>query len=278
MRIAQIVLPNASHYERKCQRADHAVLAERHEVAVIAVEDAATSGAEVAHVYATHHLPSAAFVGFPLPYVASADVRRSRWPFRRPVEPDYVVSPLVEKVEQSRFQPLPEAVEEVYFERAQGAGRRAQENGARVIGSFARASVRPLVEQTLLRIHRFREDVTWNLYGHVPTPEDLARVDVWVDPAADDSDLDGFVAEALVVGLPVVATRTAINVIRLERGRTGMLVPPGDPNELTHAILALLFKSEVAQNKTEAARQTASKFRARQRLRVLAHMYDTLIS
>lgn len=275
MRIAQIVLPNASHYERKCQRADHAVLAERHEVAVIAVEDVAASGAEVAHVYASHHLPSAPFLRFPLPYVASADVRRSRWPFRRPVEPDYVVSPLVEKVEQSRFQPLAEAVEEMYFERAQGAGRGRQE---KVIGSFARPSVRPLVEQTLSRIQRFRDDVTWNVYDHVPSPDDLASVDAWVDPAADDSDLDGFVAEALVVGLPVVATRTAINVLRLDRGRTGMLVPPGDPNELTHAILTLLFKSEVAQNKTEAARQTASKFRARQRLRVLVHMYETLIS
>ena len=134
------------------------------------------------------------------------------------------------------------------------------------------------VERTLSRIHRFRDDVTWNVYDHVPTPEDLLEVDAWVDPAADDSDLDGFVAEALVVGLPVVATRTALNTIRLERGRTGLLVPVNDPNELTHAILAMLFKSEVAQNKTEAARQTASKFRARQRMRVLVHMYETLIS
>ena len=33
MRIAQIVLPGASHYEQKSQRLDRAALAERHELA-----------------------------------------------------------------------------------------------------------------------------------------------------------------------------------------------------------------------------------------------------
>jgi glycosyltransferase involved in cell wall biosynthesis len=108
------------------------------------------------------------------------------------------------------------------------------------------------------------------------TPEDLASVDIWVDPAIDDNDLDGFVAEGLVVGLPVVATRTAINVLRLEQGRTGFLVPPRDPNEMTHAILSALFKTEVAESRQFAARQTVSKFRARQRLRILTRIYETL--
>ena len=269
MRIAQIILPNASEYERKSQRVDHAALA-GHDVVVTSIEDAAASGAQVAHVYAIGELPSAAMVGFPLPYVSSCDVRRSRWPFRKPVEPDYVVSPVLEKVEQSRYQPLPEAVEERYF------GVEATPPQRNIVGSFARAGVRNMVEQTLSRIQRFRDDVTWNLYDHVPSPEDLAAVDVWVDPAVDESDFDGFVAEALVVGVPVVAARTAINSARLEKGRTGLLVPPRDPNEMTHAILAALFKREVGENKLLAARQTVSKFRARQRVRILTHMYETL--
>ena len=53
-------------------------------------------------------------------------------------------------------------------------------------------------------------------------------------------------------------------------------MPLDDPNELTHAILAALFKPEVAHSKMEAARQTLSKFRPRQRLRVLTHMYESL--
>lgn len=274
MRVAQIIFPGASEYERKCQRIDHAALADAHDVVIVNAEEARASGAAVAHVYAGGDLPVAPFVRFPIPYVSSADVRRSRWPFRRAVEPDYVVSPVTEKVEQSRFQPLSEAVEDAYFrgQRAEGGGQE------KVIGSFAREDVKSVVEQTVARISRFRDDVTWHLFEHPPTPEDLAGVDLWVDPAIEEVDFDGFVAEALVVGVPVVAARTKINLMRLEHGRTGFLVPPRDSNEMTHAILSALFKPEVAGNKLNAARQTVSKFRAKQRLRVLAHMYETLIS
>jgi glycosyltransferase involved in cell wall biosynthesis len=99
---------------------------------------------------------------------------------------------------------------------------------------------------------------------------------LWVDPTIDFCDFDGFVAEALVVGLQVVASRTPINSARLEQGRTGFLVPPSDPNEMTHAILAALFKPEVAATRVQAARQTISKFRPRQRVRVLSKLYETL--
>lgn len=272
MRVAQIILPGASEFERKSQRIDHAALAGAHEVVIVTAEEARASGADVAHVYATGELPSAPFRRFPLPYISSADVRRSRWPFGKPVEPDFVVSPILEKIEQSRYQPLSEAVEDAYFE------TRAGEQQQNIVGTFGRASVHPMVEQTLARIERFRSDVTWHRFDRVPAPDDLASVAVWVDPATEESDFDGFVAEAVVAGLPVVASRTKINALRLEQGRTGFLVPPRDPNELAHAILAALFKPEVAGMKRNAARQTASKFRAKQRLRILVHMYETLIA
>lgn len=135
-----------------------------------------------------------------------------------------------------------------------------------------------MVERTLARIHRFRDDVQWNVLDHVPTPEDLRKVDVWVDPAVEEEDLDGFTAEALVSGVPVVAARTEINLARCEKGRTAFLVPRNDPNEMTHAILAALFKSEVAQEKIRAAGQTSSRFRAKHRLRILTKLYETLIA
>ena len=259
MRIAQIVLPDASQYERKCQRADRAALAERHQI----VEDVGNT--EVAHVYAGVELPRAAFVGFPVPYVASAPMAKSRWNWRKPVEPRMVVTP----------ENLPEVVEEAYFDRDWKAA--AVPPHAKTVGSFAREATRNHVEQTLHRIQRFRDDVGWKIFPSPPTPEDLASVDVWVDPAVHENDFDGFVAEALVIGLPVVAARTQINAMRLEKGRTGMLVPPRDPNEMTHAILSALFKPEVAQARVSASRQTISKFRARQRMRVLLQLYESLI-
>jgi len=54
------------------------------------------------------------------------------------------------------------------------------------------------------------------------------------------------------------------------------LVPPNDANELAHAILAALFKPEVAQQKIDAARQTREKFRPRRRLGVLTQIYESL--
>lgn len=255
MRVAQIVLPGLSRYETKCHRADRAALAERHEL----VDD--VRNADIAHVYSSVPLPRANFVAFPIPYLASMPMTEARWSFRKPVEPRVIATP----------ENLPEPVDEAYF-----AAAPARPPGTNTIGSFVRESTRNQVEQTLHRIGRFRSDVTWKLFTAPPSPADLATVDVWVDPAAGENDFDGFVAEALVLGLPVVATRTAVNSLRLEKGRTGWLVPTRDPNEMTHAILSALFKPEVAQARIGAAKQTIAKFRMRQRLRVLLPLYETL--
>jgi hypothetical protein len=168
---------------------------------------------------------------------------------------------------------LPEAVENFMEPRLQPGNPPAKAGAPYTLGSFNRRGVRKIIEATVPRIHRTREDVEWLLLDEVPT--DFDQFDVWVDPATDDDDYDGFVAEALVAGKIVVASRTPINVKRLEKGRTGILVPPGDANELTHAILAALFKPEVAQQKIEAACQTISKFHPRQRLRALTQLLAT---
>jgi len=169
---------------------------------------------------------------------------------------------------------LPEAVEERWFDQ-RSAGSPAGADRLRAgptfsIASFRRRSIIPIVEQTMARLHRTREEIDWLLLDQPPT--DFSEFDLWIDPAIDEEDLDGFVAEAQVHGKLVVATRTAINNQRLEKGRTGILVPPRDPNELTHAILAGLFKPEVAQQKLEAAKQTISKFHPRRRLRALTQL------
>jgi glycosyltransferase involved in cell wall biosynthesis len=139
-----------------------------------------------------------------------------------------------------------------------------------------RPSTQNIIDQTHARIHRFRDDIIWHLFTHQPSPAELAQLSAWIDPAVEEDDFDGLTAEALVTGLPVVASRTPINVQRCEQGRTGFLIPPRDPNELVHAILAALFKPEVANPKISAARQTASKFRIRQRLRVLQQIYENV--
>ena len=257
LRIRQIVAPDASEYERKSRRIDAAAVSEKFEV----VEGAS----DLVHVYGTPGRMN-------VPYVASKEPGRALW--RRP-SPRALITPFN----------VPEAVEESWFSGAPPTSaaletKSAAESAAlHTIGTYigSRRGVRNKVEQTLARIHRFRDDIAWKTYDIPPTPADLRDVEVWVDPALDDEDFDGFTAEAIVAGKGVVAARTPINDHRLEKGRTGFVVPRTDPNELAHAILAALFKSEVARLKMNAARQTVGKFRPRQRIRVLEQVYEATV-
>jgi len=264
MRIVQILSPRASEYDRKSQRIDLAAL------------PAAYGGGEpaLAHLYGpVETAPS-------IPYVASQQPRRGRFSFRLPRQPERLIAPMPA---DGRVV-VPEAVEDAFFAaRGEDALSRPDAGGAERIylaGVYgpARPGVRNMVEQTRARLHRFREDIEFRLFESTPQSVDFDELDVWIDPATDDSDLDGFLAEAMVRGLSVIAARTPINVHRSEHGRTAILVPLRDPNELTHAILAALFKPEVSDTRRAAARQTISKFRPRQRARALSQLYESLAS
>ena len=246
MIVGQVETGDASEYERKCQRIDAAHF------------EVDPAHADVVHVYTGRTLPR-----IDKPFVANVGATRRRFSFRREGQPAFVVTPFN----------VAEAVEERYFLVAGGQRPAA----GWVIGSYARPSVKSFVEQTMHRIDRFRDDVEWRLFSHPPAPEEIAELGAWVDPAVEEGDYDGFVAEALVVGVNVVAAATPINVQRLEKGRTGFLVPPNDPNEMTHAILTALFKPEVARARSDAARQTVGKFRAGQRIRALTRIYEDIV-
>jgi hypothetical protein len=258
VRICQLLLPGASEYERKSQRIDASALT------AAGFEVTNENDADVAHVYGPDPLPRLRKLR--IPFVANARPR-SRW-WRRAPEPNVVISPLKDA---PHF--VPEAIDDSYF-----VERTIREPDGRYrLGTFnaQRVGIDRIIDLTLHRLHRFRDDIDWLVFDRTPTPEDLGGLDAWVDPASSDTDFDGFVAEALATGLAVVATRTSINLQRTEKGRTALLVPH-DPNELTHAILAALFKAEVHRPRIDAARQTISKFCAKHRVRALAQIYETL--
>jgi hypothetical protein len=253
MRIQQLVTPGASELDRKLQRIDAAALPDLY----VAGEP------DLVHVYGPIVEPP------PARYVAASAPKKRRFAFRQPRHPERVIALL--PMEGAAV--VPEAVEERYFAPPSGNGR---SSGNKIVGYFARPSIENLLEQMQARLARFRDDVDFHPFAATPQPEDFDACDAWIDPALDDSDADGFVAEALVRGVSVVAARTEINVHRGEKGRTVFLVPPRDPNELTHAILAALFKPELSETRRAAARQTISRFRPRQRARALAALYESL--
>ncbi len=252
---------------------DFAGLQADHDVTAVTV-----ATPDVVHLYASRNAGSFVFRGITAPVVTNARPKRG-WFSRGPA---ISISP----IDEPGFRLVPEAVEERYFESVWGPAS-AGHGGLKPahtqkpahthrIACFGRKSTKNIVEQMAVRLHRFRDDIEILTFHEAPTPEELIALDAWFDPAIDAGDFDGFAAEAAVSGLPVVASRTPINVWRLEQGRTGFLVPPNDPNELTHAILSALFKAEVAQQKIEAARQTMTKFRSRHRLRALTAIYESL--
>jgi glycosyltransferase involved in cell wall biosynthesis len=64
--------------------------------------------------------------------------------------------------------------------------------------------------------------------------------------------------EAAAAGVPVVATRIAAVPEIVQDGQTGLLVPPGDPAALAHAIRVLIDSAALRRRMGEAAFDRAS--------------------
>ena len=259
MKIGQWLLEGAPIYEEKSQALDAEWLGRDH--SITAWPDPT---ADVVHVYGPRKLAARCFRKFPRPYVAAgAPPARGIW-FSTPRPPAGDASP----------PRIPEAVDPRYVRDKD----RRPETARYEIGVLGgRRDVRPIVEVTASRLARFRDDVHWRMVDDRPSPEDLAAIDVWVDPAIVDDDRDGFGAEAISAGVLVVASRTPINLERLEGGRAGFLVPPNDPNELTHAILTALFKPEMAEPKRHAARNARARFDPARRRDALVGLYREVL-
>ncbi len=99
MRIAQLILPGASYYERKSQRVDATALAAGgHEAQV--VEDHA--GFDLVHVYGPAVLPR---LRLSVPYVANGAMGRSWWQPPLP-QPRVVVAPIEREGSTLLLRPL----------------------------------------------------------------------------------------------------------------------------------------------------------------------------
>jgi glycosyltransferase involved in cell wall biosynthesis len=68
------------------------------------------------------------------------------------------------------------------------------------------------------------------------------------------------ILEAMATGLPVLATRVGANAELVEAGRTGLVVPPGDPQALADGLIQLAADPGAA-----AAMGRAGRVRVEQR-------------
>lgn len=203
------------------------------------------------------------------PYLSSFPVPRSRIPWVRLPAPAAIVTPLAPDS-------LPEAVDEEYFAEVDSPPR---PHGPFVIGSAGpdRKGIDVMTKATMARLGRFRDDVEWRVFETVPSPAELRDLDLWIDPALDELDFDGGTAEALCCRKTVVASRTLINQMRSDDGAAALLVPPGDPNELTHAILQGLFKPELRRLRSQRLITIGSRFERSARAERLIKLYKSIL-
>jgi glycosyltransferase involved in cell wall biosynthesis len=120
---------------------------------------------------------------------------------------------------------------------------------------------------------------TVRLLGH---REDVANVllslDLFVLPTVEEALGTAFV-EAMAAGRAVVGCRVGGVPEVVEEGRTGLLVPPGDPPALGQAIRALLADGELRRRMGEAGRQAvATRYSEEAMCRGMWELYRSLLA
>ncbi|MGK2856505.1 MAG: glycosyltransferase [Thermoanaerobaculia bacterium] len=276
MRIARVLLPSFSAFDLKCFRLDRETSGGTEEASWTIAGPGTVEPQSVAerqlprelrdfapsilHVYGTGPVPQSLIAATDAPWLADRALEPSRSLFgRRP-----------RGRSKSLFDEIPEPVA-IEFLGPTGARPRIERP---TIGALCRgAATATHCQLTDARIRRFRDDVAWKLFEAPPQANEMSSLSLWLDPTNDEDDLDGFVCEAIALGVPVVAARTAANRRRSDDGRAAALCPKKDPNEMAHAIVTTLFKPELAAPLLAAAAEIRDRFHPAHRRQALLAAY-----
>ena len=100
--------------------------------------------------------------------------------------------------------------------------------------------------------------------------------DVFVLPSLWEG-MSNALLEAMACGLPVIATAVGGNSDVIVHGRTGLLVPPGEPNELSAALRRMMSDESLRAVLAEAGRrEVCSNFSAGRAVAEYARRYEAL--
>ncbi|MCX5796569.1 MAG: glycosyltransferase [Elusimicrobia bacterium] len=107
----------------------------------------------------------------------------------------------------------------------------------------------------------------------------LNAADLLVLPSLSHEDMPLIVLDAMAMGKPVVASAVAGIVEEVEDGRTGLLVPPGDPQSLASAIASLLSSPDRSQAMGRAGKERFEQhFRAEFAARRYQELYQAVLT
>jgi glycosyltransferase involved in cell wall biosynthesis len=103
---------------------------------------------------------------------------------------------------------------------------------------------------------------------------DLFVLGCEVAPNGDRDGIPNVLAEGMAMGLPVVVTDISAIPELVQDGKTGLLVPPGQPRQLAEAMLRMLTDGELRSRVIAAGKQrVVREFDNRQLIRELAEVY-----
>src|SRR5829696_1375475 len=95
--------------------------------------------------------------------------------------------------------------------------------------------------------------------AHDRVPAVLAHADLLVLPSLYE-ELGTVLLEAMQAALPIVASKTGGSPDVIEEGVNGLLVPPGEPEALAHAIDRLLVDRDLACRLSEGAQERGKDY------------------
>src|SRR5215203_1627961 len=95
--------------------------------------------------------------------------------------------------------------------------------------------------------------------AHERVPAVLAHADLLVLPSLYE-ELGTVLLEAMQAALPIVASKTGGSPDVIEEGVNGLLVPPGEPEALAHAIDRLLAERDLARRLSEVAQERVKDY------------------
>lgn len=108
-------------------------------------------------------------------------------------------------------------------------------------------------------------------------PELIQLLDVVVHASVKPEPFGRVIAEGMAMGKPVVAAMNGGPLEIIEDGRTGFLVPPGNPEKLAQRIIELLTdRSRADTLGRHAQRDAAARFSPRYHARLVEQVYENV--
>ena len=109
-------------------------------------------------------------------------------------------------------------------------------------------------------------------------PEMMGKMDLFVLPSLAEG-ISNTILEAMSCGLPIIATDVGGNPELVENGKTGLIVPPADPERMALSMLTYLSDQDLAIRHGKASRERIEMhFSMEAMVRNYMHVYDDCLT